>query len=125
MQIKSKPEYWKQKIMEYRRSLLSVNKWCEISGESNHKLRYWVDKFKMDGVTFDDLNLKSNETEILRNSNSKMQWLSVTPPYIEEASSSQMTSDSINIWVGSFRVSVQLGFDKETLVAVFEVLKRC
>jgi hypothetical protein len=142
MQNKSKPVYWKKRVGEYRRSMLTMVKWCEVNGESVHKLKYWIDKFRKDGVIFND-EPETDDTQGRGYTGGEVRWLAVahqcdearltgagrkaglTGTGGETADGMQVETAAIGIWVNSFKVSVCSGFDKHTLADVVEVLKRC
>jgi hypothetical protein len=113
MQNEEKPEYWLGRIKEYQKSRMSINRWCDTSGEGRHKLRYWLEKFEADGTI----------TKIPNRYGRIPEWLPLDECEKEVNTSADTTA--INIHINSFRISVGIHFDKQALADIIEVLTQC
>lgn len=113
MQNEEKPEYWLGRIKEFGKSKMSIGRWCEANGESVHKLRYWLEKYEADGTIQKLPNRFGRIPE----------WISLNE--CENEYNVSNGNCAINIYISSFRITVDSDFDKKALLDVIEVLKKC
>jgi lambda repressor-like predicted transcriptional regulator len=87
---------WEARIEEYRASGLSVRKWCEESGVSPHKLRYWLERS--------------------RQWKEEINWSRV------EICDSEICEGGLSVRIGAARIEVHEGFNHALLCEVLHVV---
>jgi len=93
-------EKWREIIAVYRGSGLTAAQWCEITGCTIGRLKYWLAKFN-----------KSKKQPLEETKWTEVAIVDANPP----------KSAAISIYVGAARIEVASGFDHDLLADVLHV----
>jgi sialic acid synthase SpsE len=101
----------------------SIDKWREIfhkQKDSGLSIKDWCEKNNVDVSTFN-----YQYTQIRESEKQEVQWLKISPPEVYLTKELTIVDDStpIIINIGKLSISVQRGFDKETLAELLAVLQ--
>ena len=98
-------QMWEKRVSEYKKSVLSVPKWCEENNISKSALGYWIRK----------LNKEIPESSF------ENKWLSV-----ELSASTKKTYPPILVTIGHLTIEVIEGFNQKTFEDIVKILsKQC
>lgn len=104
MTMTLKQEQWRKRIDECTSSGLNIQQWCKANNVSPDQYHYWKKKF----------NALANDSK-----QSETQW---APLLIQNTQKSTISTSTITLQVGPFKVDVVKGFDKQTLTDLLKIL---
>ena len=110
-------EKWQEIIAAYRKSGLSAVEWCEITGCTIGRLKYWITKFnKAKQQPFEEHHLPlavnpNDDFGVIRTKWTEAELVDEDPPQ----------STAISIHVGAARIEVTSGFDHALLADVLRI----
>jgi len=99
-------EKWKEIIAAYRGSGLTAAQFCEVTGCTTGRLKYWITKFN-----------KATQQPLEETKWTQVEIVETNPP--------QVQSTAISVYVGAVRIEVASGFDHALLADVIRVAATC
>jgi hypothetical protein len=97
-------EKWREIIAAYRSSGFTAAQWCEVTGCTIGRLKYWITKFN-----------KATQHPLEATKWTQVEIVEANPP----------TGTAISIYVGATRIEVASGFDHALLADVLRVVSTC
>ena len=104
MTMISKEEQWRKHINDRKMSGLNIREWCKTNSVSTSQYHYWNKKFN---------KLKNRNQEI------EPRW---APLLMQNQEKSTLSSSPIVLQIGTFKVDIIKGFDKQTLTDLIQIL---
>ena len=94
-------EQWKQRILDYQESGLTMKAWCTVKNIPFHQMKYWIRKLS--------LSKRKRQTT---------SWVTVTP-----TPDPSPENPTLIVHIGGVTIDIRPGFDPSLLSQVVRVLE--